>query len=91
VLYRLDPATYQAATAARARSPSPRRPFRPPSATWAQQELVAIKFVSQQAYGLTVTLRQNGADLTAAATGKARINLAHQRSAPITGRIGKSA
>ena len=59
------------------------------------KELVAIKFVSQQAYDDAVTtLLQNEADLAAAkaATQAARINLAYTNVvAPIAGRIGKSA
>jgi len=58
------------------------------------KELVAIRFVSQQAYDDAVTtLRQNEADLAAAraAAEAARINLGYTSVvAPISGRAGKS-
>jgi membrane fusion protein (multidrug efflux system) len=97
VLYRLDPSTYRAAhdsarasiAKAEASVQTARRNVE------RNKELVAIKFVSQQAYDDAVTtLRQNEADLAAAkaATEAARINLAYTNVvAPIAGRIGKSA
>jgi len=97
VLYRLDPATYQAAydSARAAIAKSEAAVQTAQRNVERNKELVAIKFVSQQAYDDAVTtLRQNEADLAAAkaATQAARINLAYTNVvAPITGRIGKSA
>src|SRR4029453_9096859 len=97
VLYRLDPSTYQAAydsaRASIAKSEAAVQTAR--RNVERNKELVAIKFVSQQAYDDAVTtLQQNEADLAAAkaATEAARINLAYTNVvAPIAGRIGKSA
>jgi membrane fusion protein (multidrug efflux system) len=97
VLYRLDPSTYKAAydsaRAAIAKAEASVQTAR--RNVERNKELVAIKFVSQQAYDDAVTtLRQNEADLAAAkaATEAARINLAYTNVvAPIAGRIGKSA
>jgi membrane fusion protein (multidrug efflux system) len=95
-LYKLDPATYETAydsaraavTKAEAGVQTARRNVE------RNKELVAIKFVSQQAYDDAVTaLRQAEADLEAskAAAEAARINLAYTNVvAPISGRIGKS-
>ena len=96
VLYRLDPSTYQAAydsaRAAIAKAEASVQTAR--RNVERNKELVAIKFVSQQAYDDAVTtLRQNEADLAAAkaATEAARINLAYTNVvAPIAGRIGRS-
>jgi membrane fusion protein (multidrug efflux system) len=97
VLYRIDPATYrtalesaQAAVAkAEASVQTARRNLE------RAKELVAIKFVSQQAYeDAAATLRQNEADLASAkaAADAARINLGYATvNAPISGRTGKSA
>ena len=82
MLYRLDPSTYQAAydsaRAAIAKAEASVQTAR--RNVERNKELVAIKFVSQQAYDDAVTtLRQNEADLAAAkaATEAARINLAY--------------
>ena len=97
VLYRLDPSTYQAAyDSARASIAKSEAAVQTAQRNVERnKELVAIKFVSQQAYDDAVTtLRQNEADLAAAkaATQAARINLAYTNVvAPIAGRIGKSA
>jgi membrane fusion protein (multidrug efflux system) len=96
LLYRLDPATYQAAydsaRAAVAKAEASVQTAR--RNVERNKELVAIKFVSQQAYDDAVTtLRQSEADLAAAkaAAEAARINLAYTSvMAPIGGRIGKS-
>ncbi len=97
VLYRLDPSTYKTAydsarasvAKAEAGVQTARRNVE------RNKELVAIKFVSQQAYDDAVTtLRQSEADLASAiaAAEAARINLAYTSVvAPISGRIGKSA
>jgi membrane fusion protein (multidrug efflux system) len=96
-LYRIDPATYEAAyqnsraavAKATATVENSRRNLE------RTKELVAIKFVSQQAYDdAAATLRQNEADLEAAkaAAEAARINLGYTNVvAPIGGRTGKSA
>ena len=97
VLYRLDPSTYQAAyDSARASIAKAEAAVQTAQRNVERnKELVAIKFVSQQAYDDAVTtLAQNEADLSAAkaATQAARINLAYTNVvAPIAGRIGKSA
>ena len=97
VLYRLDPSTYQAAyDSARASIAKAEAAVQTAQRNVERnKELVAIKFVSQQAYDDAVTtLAQNEADLAAAkaATQAARINLAYTNVvAPIAGRIGKSA
>jgi len=95
-LYRIDPATYEAAyqssraavAKAQATVENSRRNLE------RTKELVAIKFVSQQAYDdAAATLRQNEADLEAAkaAAEAARINLGYTNVvAPISGRTGKS-
>src|SRR4029453_1744385 len=95
-MYRIDPATYEAAyqssraavAGAQATVENSRRNLE------RTKELVAIKFVSQQAYDdASATLRQNEADLQAAkaAAEAARINLGYTNVvAPITGRTGKS-
>jgi membrane fusion protein, multidrug efflux system len=95
-LYKIDPATYQAAyesarasvAKAEAAVQTARRNVE------RSKELVAIRFVSQQAYDDAVTtLRQNEADLAAAraAAEAARINLGYTSVvAPISGRAGKS-
>ncbi len=96
-LFRLDPATYQtaydSARAAIAKAEASVQTAR--RNVERNKELVAIKFVSQQAYDDAVTtLRQNEADLAAAraATEAARINLAYTNVvAPISGRTGRSA
>lgn len=95
-LYRLDPATYQtaldSARAAVAKAEAAVQTAR--RNVERNKELVAIKFVSQQAYDDAVaTLRQNEADLASAraAAEAARINLAYTNVvAPISGRVGKS-
>ena len=96
-LYRLDPATYQTAydvaRAAIAKAEASVQTAR--RNVERNKELVAIKFVSQQAYDDAVTtLHQSEADLAAAraATEAARINLAYTSIvAPISGRVGRSA
>ena len=95
-LYRIDPATYEAAyqnsRAAVAKSQATVENARRNLAR--TKELVEIKFVSQQAYDdAAATLRQNEADLAAAnaAAEAARINLGYTNVvAPIPGRTGKS-
>ena len=96
ILYRIDPATYQAAyasaKAALARAEANLTSIRYKAERY--QELVSIKAVSQQDYDDTVAaLKQVEADIEVnkAAVETARINLAYTRvSAPISGRIGKS-
>jgi len=95
-LYRIDPATYEAAyqnsraavAKATATVENSRRNLE------RTKELVAIKFVSQQAFDdAAATLRQNEADLEAAkaAAETARINLGYTNVvAPISGRTGRS-
>lgn len=97
VLYQIDPATYQAAYAsakaalARAQANVTSIRFR----TERYKELVAIKAVSQQEYDDTAAaLKQAEAEIEAgkAALESAGINLARTRvTAPISGRIGRSA
>ncbi len=95
-LYKLDPATYQtayeSARAAVAKADAGVQTAR--RNVERNKELVAIKFVSQQAYDDAVTaLRQNEADLAAAkaAAEAARINVAYTNVvAPISGRAGRS-
>ena len=97
VLYQIDPATYQAACdsakAALARAEASVTSVRYRAQRY--KELVAIKAVSQQeSDDATAALKQAEADIAAgkAAVETARINLAHTRvTAPIAGRIGKSA
>jgi membrane fusion protein (multidrug efflux system) len=96
-LYKLDPATYQTAVesarAAVAKAEAGVQTAR--RNVERSKELVAIKFVSQQAYEDAVnTLRQSEADLASAkaAAEAARINLGYTSVvAPISGRVGKSA
>ena len=95
-LYKIDPATYRTAyesarasvAKAEAAVQTARRNVE------RSKELVAIKFVSQQAYDDAVTtLQQNEADLASAraAAEAARINLGYTSVvAPISGRVGKS-
>lgn len=97
VLYQIDPATYQAAyasaRAAEARAEANLIPARLKEERF--RDLVKIKAVSQQDYDdAHASLRQAEADVASskAAVETARINLAYTRvTAPISGRIGKSA
>jgi membrane fusion protein, multidrug efflux system len=97
VLYRIDPATYQAAfasaKAAEARSEANLGTVRLKEERY--RDLVKIKAVSQQDYDdAHASLKQAEADVasTRAAVETARINLAYTRvTAPISGRIGRSA
>ncbi|HTT11248.1 MAG TPA: efflux RND transporter periplasmic adaptor subunit [Burkholderiaceae bacterium] len=97
VLYQLDPATYEAALesarAAKARAEAVQTSARIKAKR--MQELVEIKFVSQQDYDdAAAQLQQADADVAAAtaAVDSARINLGYTKvTAPISGRIGKSA
>ncbi|MGZ8982201.1 MAG: efflux RND transporter periplasmic adaptor subunit, partial [Burkholderiaceae bacterium] len=96
-LYKLDPATYQTASesarAAVAKAEAGVHTAR--RNVERSKELVAIKFVSQQAYDDAVTtLRQSEADLASAKASAeaARINLGYTNVvAPISGRVGRSA
>lgn len=96
VLYRIDPATYQAAfasaKAAEARSEANLIPARLKEERY--RDLVKIKAVSQQDYDDAYAgLKQAEADVASAkaALETARINLAYTNiTAPISGRIGKS-
>lgn len=96
VLYRIDPATYQAAydsaRASLARAEANISSIRVRAERY--RELVEIKAVSRQEYDdAAAALKQAEADIEAgkAAVETARINLAYtQVTAPITGRIGKS-
>ena len=97
VLYQIDPAPYQAAydsaRAAQARAEANLEAVRLKEDRY--RELVKIKAVSQQDYDdAHALLKQNEADLASsrAAVETARINLAYTRvTAPISGRIGRSA
>jgi membrane fusion protein (multidrug efflux system) len=97
VLYQLDPATYEAALesakAARARAEAAQVSARIKAKR--MKELVEIKFVSQQDYDdAAAQLQLADADVAAAtaAVDTARINLGYTKvTAPISGRIGKSA
>lgn len=97
VLYQIDPATYQAAYASAkaslARAEANLIPARLREERY--KELVKIKAVSQQDYdNAFAALRQAEADVESAkaAVETARINLAYTKvTAPISGRIGKSA
>lgn len=97
VLYQIDPATYQAAyasaKAAEARAEANVLPNRLKEERY--KELVKIKAVSQQDYDAAyASLKQAEADVASAkaAVETARINLAYSKvTAPISGRIGKSA
>ncbi|MGB7574193.1 MAG: efflux RND transporter periplasmic adaptor subunit [Thermodesulfobacteriota bacterium] len=96
VLYRIDPAPYQAAydnaVAALARSEANLPPIRLKAERY--RELIAVKAISQQDFDNAVAaLKQAEADIdySKAAVESARINLAYTRiAAPISGRIGKS-
>ena len=97
VLYQIDPATYQAAyasaKAAEARAEANLIPARLKAERF--RDLVKIKAVSQQDYDdASAALKQAEADVASAkaAVETARINLAYTRvTAPISGRIGRSA
>lgn len=97
VLYQIDPATYQAAyasaKAAEARAEATVIPAKLREERY--KELVKIKAVSQQDYDNAFAgLKQAEAELASAqaAVETARINLAYTKvTAPISGRIGKSA
>jgi len=96
LLYRIDPATYQAAYASakaiQARAEANLIPARLKAGRY--KELVAIKAVSQQDYDdAYASLKQAEADVasTQAAVQTAHINLTYTRvTAPISGRIGRS-
>jgi membrane fusion protein (multidrug efflux system) len=96
VLYRIDPAPYQAAydnaVAALARSEANLPPIRLKAERF--RELIAVKAISQQDFDNAVAaLKQAEADIdySKATVESARINLAYTRiTAPISGRIGKS-
>ena len=96
-LYRLDAATYQAAYASAKAAVAKAEASLQTARLRAERykELLAIKFISQQAYDeADATLRQSEADVAAAkaAAETARINLAYTTvTAPISGRIGVSA
>ena len=97
VLYQIDPATYQAAfasaRAAQARAEATLNSVRLKAQRYS--DLVKIKAVSQQDNDdAQAALKQAEADVAAtkAAVETARINLAYTRvTAPISGRIGRSA
>jgi membrane fusion protein (multidrug efflux system) len=97
LLYQIDPATYQAAfasaKAAEARAEANLIPARLKEERF--RDLVKIKAVSQQDYDdAHASLKQTEADVASAkaAVETARINLAYTKvTAPISGRIGKSA
>ncbi len=96
VLYRIDPAPYQAAynnaLAALAKSEANLPPVRLKAERF--RELIGRKAISQQDYdNAEAALKQAEADIeySKAAVESARINLAYTRiTAPISGRIGKS-
>jgi membrane fusion protein (multidrug efflux system) len=96
VLYRIDPAPYQAAydnaVAALAKSKANLPPIRLKAERY--KELLAHQAISQQDFdNADAALRQAEADIeySKAAVESARINLAYTRiTAPISGRIGKS-
>jgi membrane fusion protein (multidrug efflux system) len=96
-LYKLDPATYQAAmeSARAAVAKAEAGVLTARRNVERNKELVAIKFVSEKAYDDAVTaLRQSEADLASAqaAAQAAHINLGYTNVvAPISGRVGKSA
>jgi membrane fusion protein (multidrug efflux system) len=97
LLYRIDPASYQAAVdsarAALAKARANVDTLRPKAARYA--ELAEIKAVAQQdTDDALAALRQAEADVASAraALDSAAINLAYTRvTAPVSGRIGKSA
>jgi membrane fusion protein (multidrug efflux system) len=96
ILYRIDPAPYQAAynsaVAALARSEANLPPIRLKAERF--RELIAVKAISQQDFDNAIAaLKQAEADIeySKAMVESARINLAYTRiTAPISGRIGKS-
>jgi membrane fusion protein (multidrug efflux system) len=96
ILYRIDPAPYQAAynnaVAALARSEANLPPIRLKAERF--RELIAVKAISQQDFDNAIAaLKQAEADIeySKATVESARINLAYTRiTAPISGRIGKS-
>jgi membrane fusion protein (multidrug efflux system) len=96
VLYRIDPAPYQAAhdnaVAALARSEANLPPIRLKAERY--KELIAVKAISQQDFdNADAALKQAKADIeySKAAVESARVNLGYTRIvAPISGRIGKS-
>ena len=96
VLYRIDPAPYQAAynnaVAALAKSEANLPPIRLKAERY--RELVAVKAISQQDFdNADAALKQAEADIdySKATVESARINLGYTRMiAPVTGRIGKS-
>jgi membrane fusion protein (multidrug efflux system) len=96
ILYRIDPAPYQAAynnaVAALARSEANLPPIRLKAERY--RELIAVKAISQQDFDNAIAaLKQAEADIeySKATVESARINLAYTRiTAPISGRIGKS-
>jgi membrane fusion protein (multidrug efflux system) len=96
-LYQLDAATYQAAHASAQAAVAKAEASLQTARLRAERtkELLAIQFISQQAYDeADATLRQSEADVAAAkaAAEAARINLAYTKvAAPISGRIGASA
>lgn len=97
LLYQIDPAFYEAAYASAKASLARAEANVPPIRLRAERykELVDIKAVSQQNYDdIAAALKQAEAELgiARAATETARINLAYAGiTAPISGRIGKSA
>jgi membrane fusion protein (multidrug efflux system) len=96
ILYRIDPAPYQAgynsAVAALERSEANLPPIRLKAERY--RELMAVKAISQQDFDNAIAaLKQAEADIeySKAMVESARINLAYTRiTAPISGRIGKS-
>jgi membrane fusion protein (multidrug efflux system) len=96
ILYRIDPAPYQAAynsaVAALERSEANLPPIRLKAERY--RELIAVKAISQQDFDSAIAaLKQAEADIeySRAMVESARINLAYTRiTAPISGRIGKS-
>ena len=96
LLYRVDPAPYQAAydnaVAALARNEANREPARLKAERY--RKLIALQAISQQDFdNADAALKQAEADIeySKAAVESARINLAYTRiTAPISGRIGKS-
>jgi membrane fusion protein (multidrug efflux system) len=97
VLYQIDPATYQAAydIAKAAQTRAEANLFTARLKEGRYRDLVQIKGVSQQEYDdVNAAFKQSEADVasTKAAVEAARINLAYTRvTAPISGRIGRSA
>jgi membrane fusion protein (multidrug efflux system) len=97
VLYQIDPATYQAAydIAKAAQTRAEANLFTARLKEGRYRDLVQIKGVSQQEYDdVNAAFKQSEADVasTKAAVEAARINLAYTKvTAPISGRIGRSA